>query len=139
MLSAAQVREWSAKCGPSFYLLDIDIALDNYHQLLQAGKSLYPPFGIAYSVKTNYTPALCKAYSQEGALLEVVSEMEYELALAVGHPAARIIVNGPVHSTAFIERILTEGALINLDSWGQLEVVAGFAQKHPKAHFRFGL
>ena len=139
MLSAAKIKEWSAQCGPSFYLLDLDIALANYRQLLQAGKSLYAPFGIAYSVKTNYTPALCRAYSEAGALLEVVSEMEYELALKIGHPAARVVVNGPVHPDAFIERVLQDGALINLDSWQQLQVVENYASRHLNGHFRFGL
>jgi len=39
---------------------------------------------VAYSYKTNYLPAVCRIFHEEGALAEVVSGMEYSLARALG-------------------------------------------------------
>ena len=44
---------------------------------------------IAYSVKTNYLPAVCSVFREEGAWAEVVSEMEYQLSRALGVPPMR--------------------------------------------------
>ena len=74
----------SSKYGESFYLLDSKQFKNNYEELRTAFSEIYPNFQIAYSYKTNYTPKLCKLVNQLGGLAEVVSDMEYELALRWG-------------------------------------------------------
>ena len=51
---------------------------------------------IGYSYKTNYLPSLIKEMSNLGAYAEVVSRLEYDLALKIGVKPNKIIFNGPL-------------------------------------------
>lgn len=75
----------------------------------------YPNLTVAWSYKTNYLDAVCAIMHQEGAIAEVVSEMEYAKARALGVPAEQIIFNGPYKPPAVIEQAVMEGARINID------------------------
>ena len=138
-LTAPQLRTLQAEHGPDFYLLDLDRLLQNYHYLLEAGQRIYSDFQIAYSVKTNYTPAVCQALSGAGALLEVVSEMEYELVGQLAHPFNKVVVNGPVHRFEFLENAFLNGSIVNLDSTYQLDFLEHIANKHPGKILEAGL
>jgi diaminopimelate decarboxylase len=83
---------------------------------------------IAYSVKTNYLPAVCAILRSEGAWAEVVSGMEYELARAVGFAASQIIFNGPHKTRAELARALGEGAIVTVDNFDELEQVTQVAR-----------
>ena len=83
------------KYGDSFYLLDYDRFAKNYDEFLKAFTKFYPKTILAYSYKTNYTPKLCKIINEKGGFAEVVSEMEYDLAIKIGVNPQNIIVNGP--------------------------------------------
>lgn len=101
----------------------------NLDELRAAFTSRYPNIGIGYSYKTNYLPRLCVEADKAGLYAEVVSGMEYEMARHLGVEAARIIFNGPSKSPAEISRALTEGALINVDSLGEAQLVASLARR----------
>lgn len=83
---------------------------------------------IGYSVKTNYLPAICSILKQEGAWAEIVSGMEYQLARALGFPAAGIIFNGPHKTREELEQALAEGALVNIDNFDELSLVEAIAE-----------
>ena len=100
---------------------------------------------VAYSLKTNYLPAVCAILRDEGAWIEVVSGMEYELARALGTPADEIIMNGPHKTRADLERALGEGALVNIDNFDELSLVEELTRdfEHParigiRVSFRYG-
>jgi len=82
---------------------------------------------IAYSVKTNYLPAVCSILRSEGAWAEVVSGMEYELCRSLGFPPAQIIFNGPHKTDEDLTLALTEGALVNIDNFDELDNVGRIA------------
>jgi diaminopimelate decarboxylase len=84
---------------------------------------------IAYSYKTNYLPAVCAVLHDEGALAEVVSGMEYQLARAIGIEGRDIVFNGPVKRDGELELAIREGALINLDGFDELDAVARVADR----------
>ena len=42
--------------GSPFYFFDADGFIENYKELDQTFKSVYPYYQISYSYKTNYTP-----------------------------------------------------------------------------------
>lgn len=46
-------------------------------------------------MKTNYLAAICALFHREGAIAEVVSEIEYEKARKLGVDGSDIIFNGP--------------------------------------------
>ena len=83
---------------------------------------------IAYSVKTNYLPAVCSILRSEGAWAEVVSGMEYELCRALGFPASEIIFNGPHKTREELVRALGEGAIVNIDHFDELDKVEQIAR-----------
>jgi diaminopimelate decarboxylase len=83
---------------------------------------------VAYSVKTNYLPAVCAILRSEGAWAEVVSGMEYELCRSLGFPASQIIFNGPHKTKEELMRALSEGALVTIDHFAELAQVEQVAR-----------
>lgn len=72
------------KLDTPYYIFYADELIKNYHNLESAFRSIYPEYHIAYSFKTNYTPAVCKIVKELGGYAEVVSDMEYTLARKTG-------------------------------------------------------
>jgi diaminopimelate decarboxylase len=83
---------------------------------------------IAYSVKTNYLPAVCAILRSEGAWAEVVSGMEYELCRSLGFRPSQIIFNGPHKTKEELMRALGEGALVTVDHFAELEQIEQIAR-----------
>ena len=100
---------------------------------------------IAYSYKTNYLPAVCAVLHDEGALAEVVSGMEYDLAHTLGVPGEDIVFNGPFKRPDELRTAITDGALVNIDSFDDLksisEIASGLGRKARvgmRVNFQFG-
>lgn len=128
----------SAYCSP-FYLFDQAEFEGNYAKIVEAFTHRYDKFILGYSYKTNYIPYLCGIIKDKGGYAEVVSRMEYDLAIKVGQEPNRIIFNGPVKHYEDIELALTSGSMLNIDSWYEVDFVKQFAQQHPKQDVRIGL
>ncbi len=107
------------------YLLDVETLQSNYRDFQGAFGTTFEKFCMAYSYKTNYVPWLCKWMHRQGALAEVVSGMEYQLAREFGVPGEQIIFNGPAKKKSEILQSLEDGAVINLDSLQEVESVLG--------------
>ncbi|MFF2755780.1 diaminopimelate decarboxylase [Psychrobacillus sp. NPDC058041] len=125
--------------GESFYLFDVEKLRMNYKNMLTAFSSRYKNFIIGYSYKTNYLPSLLNEMSNLGAYAEVVSRMEYELALKIGINPRKIIFNGPLKSYEDIALALENGSIINLDSFYEIEIVKEYIQKNASKHYKVGL
>jgi len=94
---------------------------------------------IGYSYKTNYLPALCSILKEEGAWAEVVADMEYKLARSLNVPGSEIIFNGCYKTETELNKAVSEGALINIDSFDELELldkVAGSLGKKARTGIR---
>ena len=92
-----------------------------------------PNANVGYSVKTNPFPWIVRTALDCGCLAEVVSDDEYALALECGCDPSDIIFNGPVKSADWLEYALRTGAIVNLDSESDLEIVRRFAQEGNQA------
>ena len=125
--------------GDSFYLLDISKFENNYREFLQAFRSIYHKSNIGYSYKTNYTPRLGQSVNSLGGYAEVVSQMEYDIAIAVGVPPSRIIFNGPLKEKENIENAIRAGSIVNLDSLQEVFIVEALAQHLPDHQIAVGL
>jgi diaminopimelate decarboxylase len=125
--------------GDSFYLIHVDRFRANLREMLGAFRALHPRTSIGYSYKTNYTPLLCKLAHAEGCYAEVVSKLEYDLALRLGVPADRILFNGPLKSAAEIGEALLAGAVVNLDAPSEVDAVEALASERPDARLRVGV
>jgi diaminopimelate decarboxylase len=125
--------------GSPFYVVDRLRFESNFDDLTEAFSSRYYPFILAYSYKTNYIPYLCDIIRQEGGWAEVVSRMEYDLALKVGQTPDKIIFNGPVKTADDIAFALQQGSLVNIDCRAELDLVKSFANAHPDKEIEVGL
>lgn len=125
--------------GDSFYLLDIGAFQDNYHEFLESFRAIYPKTNIAYSYKTNYTPKLCQCVSEMGGYAEVVSAMEFDLAVRIGVHPQRIVFNGPYKCEVDLEKALLAGSIVNLDSSYEVAFVEEIAQRAPDCTMTVGL
>jgi len=117
----------SKSYGDSFYLFDEDAFRGNFNRLQTAFSATYQKTKIAYSYKTNYTPAVCNLVDVLGGYAEVVSEMELNLARSLGITGSQIIYNGPCKSPRSIQTAMQCGALINIDSWQDYRNVMAIA------------
>jgi diaminopimelate decarboxylase len=134
-----QIRKIEKKYGTPFYLFDEKAFSVNFDGISGAFASRYPKFILAYSYKTNYIPYLCKIIKEKGGFAEVVSGMEYDLAIKVGQSPRKIIFNGPVKQYEDIVFALKHKSIVNLDSETEIEYVKTYASKNPKQQVKIGL
>jgi len=125
--------------GDSFYLFDVKKLRANYLNMFTAFSNRYSKFIIGYSYKTNYLPFLLKEVSKLGGYAEVVSRIEYDLALKIGVDPKNIIFNGPLKSPDDIALALKEGSIINLDSFSEIEIVKEYIRKDKSINYKVGL
>ena len=131
------LSELDQKFGSPFYIMDPERYKSNINEFLNAFKQRYEKVIAGYSFKTNYVPALCQIAKTEGCYAEVVSEMEYELACKIGFE--KIIFNGPIKRPAIFKKALEHGAIINLDSEYEVEMVCSYAKEHPEKNVKVGM
>jgi diaminopimelate decarboxylase len=139
MLTYEQVNDIEAQFGSPFYIFDEAAFIKNYDDITAAFSQRYEKFILAYSYKTNYIPYLCEVIKSKGGFDEVVSRMEYDLALRIGQDPKKIIFNGPVKSCDDIELALKNESVVNLDSEYELDYVQKFAADNPGKEIRVGL
>jgi diaminopimelate decarboxylase len=139
MMSHGEIREIEHSYGSPFYLFDEDAFVKNYDDIEKAFSSRYKRFILAYSYKTNYIPHLCRIVKLKGGYAEVVSRLEYDLALKIGQEPMRIIFNGPVKHYEDIELALKNQSVVNLDSWYEVDYVTEYAKRHPDEKVKVGL
>lgn len=138
-LSCELLKTIEKQYGESFYLLDSRAFIQNYNELLAAFRRIYPNSHIAYSYKTNYIPKLCKLVNQLGGMAEIVSDMEYKIALKVGVDPAKIMFNGPYKRAAAIRELLVSGGIVNIDSFQELNQIKQIAEQCPHQRMSVGL
>lgn len=125
--------------GESFYLFDVEKLKFNYCEMLTAFKSRYSNCIIGYSYKTNYLPALLEEVQELGAYAEVVSRLEYDLAIKIGVNPTKIIFNGPLKTGEDIALAMKKGSILNLDSFYEIELVQDYARGNKNQTYKVGL
>lgn len=105
------------------------IIREKYRRLKEALGQYYPNSQIAYSVKTNYLPAIVNLMKRQGTFAEVVSGFELWLARKLGFKPQEIIFNGPDKKAEDIETALREGIMLNADNREELERIVQISQK----------
>lgn len=131
------LKELDEKYGAPFYIMDPEKYRNNINGFLDAFKRRYEKVVAGYSFKTNYVPALCQIARKEGVWAEVVSEMEYELARKMGFE--KVIFNGPIKRPSIFIKALESGAVINLDSEYEVEMVCRYKQEHADKDVKVGM
>ena len=138
-LNRGVLDSMSESLGDAFYLLDSSKFSNNFDEFLSEFTAIYPKTNIGYSYKTNYTPKLCKLVNDKGGYAEVVSEMEYDLAVKIGVNPKMIIVNGPYKTKKALEKFVLGESIVNLDSYVEVESLKEIAQNHSSKELKVGL
>lgn len=122
-----EVKELVAGFGSPLFVYSHRTLKKKYDSAYQAFSTRYPKVQFAWSYKTNYLQAVCKAFHDLGSWAEVVSEFEYELARSLGVPGDRIVYNGPYKSRPSLRRAASEGAMINIDGFDEIPELESIA------------
>lgn len=120
------------------YVFDQDSFEDNYRRFVRIMTAQYDKYHLSYSYKTNYTPYICRLIRQLGGFAEVVSDMEYQIAKAVGYEDDHILYNGPIKGPLSHEMLLN-GGLLNVDNPEELQGIIDLAARNPDARLKIGL
>lgn len=131
MLSWVDLNLMNSQYGDSFFVFDENKFRNNFKNLVDEFATYYPKTKIAYSYKTNYTPYICKLVSELGGFAEIVSEMELWLARRLKVKYANIIYNGPYKSLPSLRDAALNGAIINIDSWTDINNLIQIAIENP--------
>jgi diaminopimelate decarboxylase len=119
-IDGVSIDELVATHGSPLFVFSETTLRQRYRDIYNAYATRYPNVTFGWSYKTNYLPAICAILHQEGAIAEVVSEMEYDKARKLGVPGENIIFNGPHKSKDALKRALLEGAMVNIDHFDEL-------------------
>jgi diaminopimelate decarboxylase len=98
----------------------------------EAFGSRYKKVSFAWSYKTNYLNAVCRVFHSEGWLAEVVSDFEYAKARKLGVAGKDIVFNGLDKPLDCLKRAMSEGALVQIDNWDELNVIEKIVEKFKK-------
>jgi diaminopimelate decarboxylase len=136
----AQLELLAKEHGDGFWMLDLERFrrnLDGFvHAFVQAG---WGETVAAWSLKTSWLPPVVRAAMAAGALSEVVSRHEYDLALALGADPASIIYNGPLKSRQDLDFACGLGSRVHLDGLDEVADLRSLARHHRDRNFRAGL
>ncbi|HGG59056.1 MAG TPA: hypothetical protein ENK26_03955 [Gammaproteobacteria bacterium] len=145
-LNGEDVRKLLNKFGSPLYLVSEDRLRKDFRAFQQAFTSPGIETRVAYSVKTNYLPAICSIIFDEGGWAEIVSGMEYGLVKALGVPGREIIFNGPHKTYDELQTALADGCIVNVDNFDELSMIEEIASELSsparlgiRINFRYGL
>lgn len=121
------IKDLTKQFGSPLFVFSQKTMIKQYQTAYQAIAKHYPHLIFGWSYKTNYLRAVCQTFHQLGAYAEVVSDFEYDKAKNLGIPGSQIIFNGPYKDPESLKQAILDGALINVDHFGEiddLEVIA---------------
>lgn len=123
---------------PFFRIREKDLLYD-ISLLKEALSKNWGNYIMGYSVKTNSLPWLLHYLQNQGFYAEVVSKMEYDLAIRLGFPAVQMIYNGPIKDRQAFESVLLSGGYVNLDSNYELDWMDELSALYPDRIFKIGV
>lgn len=138
-LDSVFLSELSSQFGSAFYLFSEDVFAANLREFQSAFETYYPNVKLGYSYKTNYIPKVCKIAKKHGAYAEVVSGMEYDLALKIGYDGRQIIFNGPLKEKKELYRSFDYDSIIHFDSYKEIELLIKYLKENPDRIVRCAL
>ncbi len=122
-LTVKQIRSVAEQYGTPCFLAFPNRFRTNLTNFRNAFEKYYDRFVLSYSFKTNYTPFLLKTVKEMGGYAEVVSDMEYDLALQMGFSGEHIILNGPIKRPNLLRKAIINKSIIQLDSEYEVDSV----------------
>jgi diaminopimelate decarboxylase len=119
-----RLDELARQLGTPLHVVSRTQLEKTYCGFRDAFSSRYPRVDVAYSYKTNPLPGVLRALHSAGASAEVISNFELWLALRLGVPPEKIILNGPAKTPAALDLAVRHGIkLINIDGPAEIEQI----------------
>lgn len=121
-----------SRFGSPLFMASEKILRQKYRLLKSALQKYYPNFQIAYSYKTNYLLGVCFLFKQEGALAEVASDFEYDIATRINYLPKDIIFNGPYKTDEYIKRAIVGDCRLNADNVYEIARIESISKSYGK-------
>ncbi len=137
-ISYRDLAELKKEFGTSFYIFEKNRFTSNFLNYKNTFKKLYPKTEIAYAYKSNYMPILGDCINEYKGMIEVVSDLEYDIALK-SIDAKRIIYNGPVKTKENLYGALRRGSIVNIDSIYEIEYIKELLDEDKLTEARIGV
>lgn len=137
--SFEQLDKLERTIGTPCYLVNEDKFVSNIRNIKNAFISRYSNSIIGYSFKTNYVPYICQLAKNEECYAEVVSFLEYQIALRIGYAPKQIIYNGPIKREDEFFFALDQGSLINIDSFYEIAYLEKYRENNPTKKISVGI
>ncbi len=128
-LDGVPVSELVERFGSPLFVYSERTLRKRYRQAYSAFSTRYPNVAFGWSYKTNFLQSICAVMHQEGALAEVVSRMEVEMARALGVRGENLIFNGPHKPLDTLVTVLGEGGMVNVDHLDEIADVEKAAEQ----------
>lgn len=118
--------------GSPLFVVSSRALAASYKNLSTWLSRLYPNSIVAYSMKTNNLPGICRLFKNQGVIAEVVSSYEYWLAKKLGFKGREIIFNGPNKGNKAIKSALFSGAKVHVDNPDELNYLLSLSASRNK-------
>lgn len=132
------IKKIRNKYGSPVYIFDKVSFVNNFINLQDEFRKLYPKYRVAYSYKTNYTPYIGRLVKNLGGVAEVVSDFELFAALKNGNDYENIIYNGPLKQ-GMLEDYVINGGLVNIDNMQECFRLIEIAKENIDKNIRVGI
>ena len=120
--------ELARQFGTPLQVLNEAELLSTYANFRDSFAAVHPDVVLATSYKTNPVPHVLKLLHGAGSHAEVISHFELWLALRLGVPPDKIIVNGPGKSDAALRlAVERQVRIVNIDGPGEIAKLARYA------------
>lgn len=141
-IDGVSVADLVAQHGSPLFVFSQKLLQQRYRELHQAFARRYAKVRLAWSYKTNYNEAICRVFHKEGAWAEVVSQFEFDKAVATGISPDHIHFNGPFKPDDALEAAVRGRALIHIDNFDELARIERIAERlsiRPRVALRINL
>jgi diaminopimelate decarboxylase len=125
-----RLADLAQRYGTPLHVVNAERLMANYHQFRDAFAAEHPNSLVGFSYKTNPLPGALTILHAAGAIAEVISHYELWLALRLGVPPDRIVLNGPGKSAECMRLAVELGVhLINLDNILEADILQEAARQ----------
>jgi diaminopimelate decarboxylase len=130
-VEACDAVELARRFGTPVYVLSENHLRRNARRITSAFASRWTegPVRVLASIKANFTLATRAILTHEGLGCDVFGPGELEAAIRSGAPPSLVSVNGTAKDEALLERAVTFGAKLTLDSVAEIEAVRRVARR----------
>lgn len=119
------------QCHTPLYIADKEEFKKNLKDFLLAFRKVYPNSNLGYSFKTNYCDTFIDEIKRKNCYAEVVSPMEYQIAIDKFEPS-KIIYNGVIPDIKKKYHILLNGGLAFIENLDDLQTIICLMKKKGK-------